>query len=129
MELEESVQEGALRELKEEADARTVGPVELLAVYSIPRHGQVHMFMRAALDECHVAKNAPAVDPTVRTCYGRGDGVETQEARLFAPAEIPWAELAFPITAAALKHHAAHPLGSRTAVDVQSFTPYSSPKK
>ena len=129
MELEESVQEGALRELKEEADAKTVDPVELLAVYSIPRHGQVHMFMRAALDESHVATNAPAADPTVRTCYSRGDGVETEEARLFAPVDIPWTELAFPITVAALKHHAAHPLGSRAAVDVQSFTPYLSPKK
>lgn len=131
MELGESVEEGAMRELREEADARPTGPTQLLAVYSIPRHGQVHMFFRATLDERHVSSSAASDDTHApRTCHGRGDGAETLETRLFSIAEIPWGDLAFPITAAALRHHVAHPLapGAGTPpppVDVQTFVPYS----
>ena len=126
MELGESVDDGALRELREEADARAADRPELLAVYSVPRHGQVHMFFRAALDEAHAASSAPsASDEAQRTCHGRGDGAESLETRLFAPSDIPWAELAFPVTAAALRHHLAHPRGAVLPVDLQTFTPYS----
>lgn len=151
MELGEAVTDGAERELKEEADARPAGPAQLLAVYSIPRHGQVHFFFRAALDEGHVASSTPspqagspsdsetASGSLPKSCHGRGDGTETLETRLFHIADIPWGELAFPITEAALRHHIAHPqqqhipAGGSSAdaalpvvpVDVRTFVPYS----
>ena len=78
MEMGESTGEGAAREAREEALAEVeIGP--LLAVYNVPRIGQVHLFYTASLP---------------RPEFGVGD--ETLEVRLFAWEEIPWSELAFP---------------------------------
>lgn len=88
MELGESVEEGARREAHEEARAEL--EVEgLLAVYSIPRIGQVQMFFRARLIN----------DPS--------PGPESLEVGMFGWDNIPWSELAFPSVKWALDHHRA----------------------
>ena len=77
MELEETAAEGAARETREEAGA--VFELEgLMAVLNVVKAGQLHLYYRARL--LHTA-----FDP----------GPETQEARLFTEAEVPWDRLAF----------------------------------
>jgi ADP-ribose pyrophosphatase YjhB (NUDIX family) len=77
LELGESVEEGARREAREEAMAEL--EIEtMLAVYSIPRIGQVQIFFRARLVN----------DPT--------PGPESLEVMLAGWGDIPWTELAFP---------------------------------
>lgn len=77
MELGETTAAGAARETEEEAGA-VFELQELFSLVNVPVVGQVHLFYRARLtsDEFH-------------------PGTETQEARLFAEAEIPWDEIAF----------------------------------
>ncbi len=77
MELGESTADGALRETIEEAGAQ-VAMEGLFTVLNVVRVGQVHMYYRARL-------LSDQFDP----------GHETQEARLFTEADIPWEELAF----------------------------------
>ncbi|HEX9462702.1 MAG TPA: NUDIX hydrolase [Alphaproteobacteria bacterium] len=86
LELNESVEAGALREAWEEARARlTLHGV--LAVYNIPRLSQVQVIYRASLVDGEVSA-----------------GPETQEVRLLSWEEIPWSELAFPSVRWALTH-------------------------
>jgi ADP-ribose pyrophosphatase YjhB (NUDIX family) len=77
MELGESTADGALRETIEEAGAQ-VAMEGLFTILNVVRVGQVHMYYRARL-------LSDQFDP----------GHETQEARLFTEADIPWEELAF----------------------------------
>lgn len=88
MELGESVEEGACREAREEACAE-LELEGLLAVYSIPRIGQVQMFFRARLI------NEPSAGP------------ESLDVGLFGWDVIPWTELAFPTVTWALNHYRA----------------------
>jgi ADP-ribose pyrophosphatase YjhB (NUDIX family) len=78
LELGETAEEGALREAWEEARAR-IQIEGLIAVYSVPRIGQVQLLYRARLLD-------PAVEP----------GPESLEVRLVGWDEVPWADLAFP---------------------------------
>jgi ADP-ribose pyrophosphatase YjhB (NUDIX family) len=101
LELGESVEEGARREAREEAEAEL--EVEgLLAVYSIPRIGQVQMFYRARL------LNEPKPGP------------ESLEVALVRWDDIPWKELAFPSVRWALEHH-------RASEGQTGFAPFSNP--
>jgi ADP-ribose pyrophosphatase YjhB (NUDIX family) len=77
MELRETLAEGAARETDEEAGA-VIEMQPLFTIIDVPRVGQVHFFFRAKLQ-------SPDFDP----------GHETQEARLFSEADIPWDDLAF----------------------------------
>jgi ADP-ribose pyrophosphatase YjhB (NUDIX family) len=77
MELDETTSEGAARETTEEAGAQ-FEMQSLFSVLSVPKVGQVHLFYRAKL-------TSDQFDP----------GYETQEAKLFTEAEIPWDEIAF----------------------------------
>jgi ADP-ribose pyrophosphatase YjhB (NUDIX family) len=77
MELDETTSEGAARETLEEAGAQ-FEMQSLFSVLSVPKVGQVHLFYRAKL-------TSDQFDP----------GYETQEAKLFAEADIPWDEIAF----------------------------------
>ncbi len=76
-EVGETTQEGAIRETLEEAGAR-VELDGLFSVQEVVHVGQVHMFYRARLLDLDLSP-----------------GLETIENRLFAPAQIPWDELAF----------------------------------
>lgn len=86
MELGESTSQGAARETREEAGA-AFDMLDLFTVMSVPRVGQVHLYYRAQL--LH-----DQFDP----------GHETQEARLFDEADIPWDELAFRTVKETLVH-------------------------
>jgi ADP-ribose pyrophosphatase YjhB (NUDIX family) len=77
MELGETVAQGASRETLEEACAQ-VRLGSLLAVVDVPEAGQVHMFYRATMTDGQYAS-----------------GEESLDTRLFAPADIPWDEIAF----------------------------------
>lgn len=86
MELDETTEEGALRETLEEAGAR-VKPIKLLAIYDVVTANQVHLFYLAEMV-------SGDLDP----------GKESLEAKLFDENEIPWNEIAFRSVEAALKH-------------------------
>jgi ADP-ribose pyrophosphatase YjhB (NUDIX family) len=102
MELGESVEEGAAREAWEEARAEL--KIEaLLAIYSIPRIGQVQVFYRAQL------VSEPQAGP------------ESLEVGLFAWEDIPWAELAFPSVRWALDHY-------RATEGQAAFAPFGNPE-
>lgn len=87
LELEETPEEGAIREAWEEARAK-LALHDLLAVYTVRRLSQVQLFYRAML-----------VSPEIEA------GPESLEVGLFAPEEIPTDELAFPTVRWALAHH------------------------
>lgn len=87
LENEESVEEGARRELMEEARATALG-LQPYGLYNIPHVSQVYLFFIGAL--------------------ANGDfsaGEETLETRLFGEDEIPWEELAFPVVETTLRRY------------------------
>ena len=86
MELQESAEAGAMREAYEEARAR-IAIDQLLGAYTIPRLSQVQLIYRARL-----------TDPAISA------GPESLDVGLFAWADIPWDELAFPSVRWALRH-------------------------
>ncbi len=91
MELNETAEDGALREAWEEARAR-LRLNGLLAVYSLAGIHQVQLIYRAIL-----------TDPAVSA------GPESQSVGLFHYDELPWDELAFPTVEWALQQdHQAH---------------------
>ncbi len=89
MELGETLAEAAIRETWEEAEAR-VELGAMFAVVDVVHARQVHVFFRGRL-------TGPAF----------GAGHETLESRLFAPAQLPWADIAFPSVTIALERYLA----------------------
>jgi len=77
MENGETVEEGALRETREEACAE-VELVRLYTIFTIRHISQVYLLFLANL-----------------RANGFAAGDETMEARLFAAEEVPWGEIAF----------------------------------
>ncbi|MCB0639665.1 MAG: NUDIX hydrolase [Lewinella sp.] len=73
----ETVDEGAVRELWEEARARATD-LRVLSIYSLPHINQVYVHFTGQL---------------VDGVYGIGP--ESTETALFSEAEIPWADIAF----------------------------------
>ena len=86
MENGETIAEGALREMHEEANAVGVEP-SLYTVFSLPHISQVYMFFRTTLSP-----------PTFSA------GSESLDVKLFTEDEIPWDELAFPVITRTLEH-------------------------
>ncbi|MEX6505109.1 NUDIX domain-containing protein [Jiella sp. M17.18] len=86
LELNETPEEGARREAREEANA-VLAIDRLLAVYSVPRISQVQLIYRATLAE-----------PTFSA------GPESLDVSVFGWDEIPWDDLAFPSVHWALNH-------------------------
>ncbi len=78
MEIEESTEQGAIRETMEEANA-AIEITDLLAIYNIVRLSQVQIFYRARM-----------LTPDFAA------GIETLELDLFRIEDIPWDDLAFP---------------------------------
>jgi ADP-ribose pyrophosphatase YjhB (NUDIX family) len=87
LELHETTEECARREAYEEARA-DIDIRGILAVYNIPRIGQVQVIYRALLRSARVRP-----------------GPESLEVGLFLWDEIPWTEIAFPSVRWALDHH------------------------
>ena len=105
MELGESVEEGARREAREEAGA-DLALERVLAVYSVPRIGQVQVMFRARL------LNPDTIEP----------GIESQELMLAAYEDLPWEELAFPTVYWALRHW-------KEAAGRADFAPFTNPQE
>ncbi|MEM5516059.1 NUDIX hydrolase [Henriciella sp. AS95] len=101
MELGETVEQAAMREAQEEACA-DIEIDRVLAVYSVPRIGQVQVMFRANL----MSDFKP--------------GPESLETELVAWKDIPWAELAFPTVVWALTHFA-------ETRDQANFAPFANP--
>lgn len=91
MENEETIQQGAKREVYEETGA-TVELENLHTVYNLPHANQVYLIFKAAMvgDEYHTTP-------------------ESTEIRFFAPEEIPWDEIAFSSNAFAIKKFLENP--------------------
>ncbi len=102
MELHETAEQGAVREVWEEACAR-VALDGLLSVYSLPHISQVHMIYRARM-----------------TAPDFGAGPESLEVELFAWDEIPWDELAYPTVGWSLRN-------ARDLADRDDFAPRGVP--
>ena len=102
LELNESSEQGALREAFEEAGAalRLDG---LLAVYHIRRLSQVQLIYRAELLSEEISA-----------------GEESEEVGLFTAEDIPWRDLAFPSVRWALTQYA-------TVKDKAAFAPFTNP--
>jgi hypothetical protein len=77
---------------------------QLLAVYSIPRISQIQLIYRARLASAEVSA-----------------GPESAEVGLFAWAEVPWAELAFPSVRWALGQY-------RGVLGRSAFAPHANPR-
>jgi len=87
MENDETTQEAALRETREEACAR-IDLHGLYAYFNLPHINQVHLFYRATLLDLDFAA-----------------GPESLEVGLFGHGEIPWPEIAFPAVGNTLEHY------------------------
>ena len=79
MENRETTEEGAAREMWEEAEARAVN-MSMYRIFDVPHISQVYVFYR-----CKVADGQYGVGP------------ESLETELFDEADIPWDQLAFPV--------------------------------
>lgn len=77
LEMGEKVEDGAIRETREEAHAN-IEIVRLFSIYNLPNVGQVYLMFLADL-----------VDPDFQA------GTESLEVRLFKENEIPWDKMAF----------------------------------
>src|SRR5690606_8712568 len=87
MENDETLAQAAMRETREEANAR-VTLHDMYSVLSVPRASQVHVFYRAQLLDLDF-----------------GPGVEGLEVGLFKAAEVPWDELPFRTVPTTLRHY------------------------
>ncbi len=85
LELNETIDEGAGREVVEESGA-SVEMGAFLGMFEIPRISQIYMIYQAAM-------TGPELDP----------GPESSDAALFDWADIPWDDLAFPSVTWALE--------------------------
>ena len=102
LEINESVEGGAIREAQEEARA-DLEIDRLLAVYSVPRISQVQIMFRARLKSPNISA-----------------GPESEAVKLVTWDEIPWEDIAFPTVGWALRHW-------RESRHLKDFPPYANP--
>lgn len=103
LEQNETIEDGACREAREEAGA-ILTIRQVLAVYSITHISQVQVMFRATLE------NPDDIAP----------GPESRDVRLFAWPDIPWEDLAFPSVGWALRQF-------RQVRDAEAFPPFGNP--
>lgn len=87
LEIGESIQQGAMRECWEEAEAK-INIEQLYCIYNILHVGHIYMLFKAKLSDGIF-----------------GIGTESLESRLFDIDEIPWQDLAFPSIERTLQHY------------------------
>jgi ADP-ribose pyrophosphatase YjhB (NUDIX family) len=107
MELNETCEQGAVRETWEEASAK-VNVRSLLSVLDVPHASQVHLFYLADL-----------LDGTYAA------GTESLEVELFAPADIPWNEIAFKTVTKTLLHYLSNTENPTQLTGVVTYKPKS----
>lgn len=107
MENGESTGDAAIRETREEANAR-IEIIDLYSMYSLPYIDQVHMLFRARLLDLDF-----------------GPGSESLEVKLFAEDEIPWDELAFRPVRYSLEHYFAERRKGAFSLHVGELAPAS----
>ncbi|MEM9821970.1 MAG: NUDIX hydrolase [Bacteroidota bacterium] len=103
LENEETVEDGAVREVMEEACIE-VEIIALHAVFSIPHISQVYMHFLAEMPDVNFAP-----------------GVESLEVALFKEEDIPWKEIAFSSSIFSLKHYFADRKNGRREVHLGKF--------
>ena len=103
MENEETVEEGAIREVMEEACIQ-VEIIGLHSVFSIPHISQVYMHFLASMPHLNFAP-----------------GEESLEVELFSEEEIPWNEIAFSSSVFSLKHYFADRRNGKREVHLGKF--------
>lgn len=103
LEIDETPQEGAIREALEEANAK-IQPTELLAVYTIGAFGVIQMIFRAELSDSEISV-----------------GPESLEVGLFSEDQIPWDELSFESVRRVLKRYFQTSDQPKASVDFHSF--------
>ncbi len=109
MENGETIDQGAIRETLEEANARVeIGP--LYALYNIPHINQVYMLFRARLLDLDFHA-----------------GAETLEARLFTENEVPWDVLAFATVRNTLRHYYADRRDGQYRFHIGTIEPVKKP--
>lgn len=86
LENNETCEEGAIRETKEETQA-DVEVQQLFLIYDIPHISQIYMIYLAQMKQVQF-----------------GPTLESSEVKLFSQAEIPWDDIAFPVIDKTLKH-------------------------
>ena len=87
MENGESTLDAAVRETREEANAR-ISNLTLYSLFNIIHINQVQMFFRASLEDLDFSP-----------------GAESLETALFSATEVPWQELAFPAVRSTLQEY------------------------
>lgn len=101
----ETVEEGALRETREETGAE-VSIMRLHALYNLAPVNQVYLFYLAAL-----------------TSFDFDGGTESLEVKLFRPDEIPYDEMAFSSSSFAIRQYLAFAGTSYHGVHIGSWNP------
>ncbi len=103
LEKEETVEEGAARETREEA-LTEVAIDRLFCVYNLPHANQVYLHFLAELTSDY----AP--------------GPESLEVELFKPDEIPWGDIAFSSTTFALEQYLSQPDLPHTHIGTKHYS-------
>lgn len=103
LEMGETIEESAARETLEEAHVR-VADLQLFALYNLPTFGEVYALFESRLE-------SPVIAP----------GHESLDVRLFAPADIPWQAMAFPMVKEALLAWCHEPEHSERRVNTADF--------
>ncbi|XDD49875.1 NUDIX hydrolase [Leptospira sp. WS92.C1] len=109
LENRETVEEGAARETREEANAE-IKIIGLQSVYSIPHISQVYMFFLAELVDGKFSESP-----------------ESEEVRLFDVDKIPWEELSFASVQYALRQYVNSPI--KNSIHLGSTRDRKSPPK
>jgi ADP-ribose pyrophosphatase YjhB (NUDIX family) len=106
----ETIEEGALREMQEEANANAT-ILDIYTMFSLPHISQVYMFFRAQLTDLNFFP-----------------GHESEDVRLFGEDEIPWDELAFPVIHDTLKFYLADRVNDHYPVRIRDIRYKPRPK-
>jgi ADP-ribose pyrophosphatase YjhB (NUDIX family) len=104
LELNETVEQGAIREIKEETNI-DVALGRLHTVYNLPHANQVYLIFVAKMLHANFATNA-----------------ESTEIALFTASEIPWSEIAFSSNTFAIERFLDDLHTGNTAVHLGTFT-------
>ena len=100
----ETVQEGAAREVREEAGI-LVEVTNLHTVFSIPKINQVYLHFLAAMPDLNYTA-----------------GVESLEVKMFTETDIPWQEIAFSSSTFSLKKYFSDKKNGRRQVHLGNYT-------